>query len=283
VRFSQRYGYSPIKNVVQSESIDQDLRNSLWSVATLHYWSSVKSDADMIHPQVRLSAHGNEDLQLLCRRLWLNFFREPLDTLADSWTDVRNYLRGLFFSCAWHEVYDLLEFLAQNHPDEAQNASFMHAANVFMERELSAYRFVERRIVRITAPEEIEAIEKAVAAEKSAVRDHLESAIRLLADRRAPDHRNSIKESISAVEALVRSVSGSEKGTLGDLLKQLSRRHPIHPALEAAFIKLYGYTSDASGIRHALIEGESAAFEEAKFMLVACSAFVNYVHGALKS
>lgn len=69
-----------------------------------------------------------------------------------------------------------------------------------------------------------------------------------LSDRRAPDYRNSIKESISAVESLVKATCGSEKGTLGELIKEIGRRHPVHPALEAAYGRLYGYTSDAKGI-----------------------------------
>ena len=52
----------------------------------------------------------------------------------------------------------------------------------------------------------------------------------------------------------------------------------IHKGLKSAFNILYGYTSDAKGIRHAGdIGGPSATFEEAKFMLVACCAFVNYL------
>lgn len=48
--------------------------------------------------------------------------------------------------------------------------------------------------------------------------------------------------------------------------------------MKGAFEKLYGYTSDANGIRHAngLGEGDST-FEEAKYMLICCSAFVNYL------
>ncbi len=84
-------------------------------------------------------------------------------------------------------------------------------------------------------------------------------------------------------EALARSSSGSDKGTLGEPLKQLGRIHAVHPALEAAFTKLYGYTSDAKGIRHALLDEDRVTFEEAKFMLVACSAFVNYVRDVLKA
>ena len=38
----------------------------------------------------------------------------------------------------------------------------------------------------------------------------------------------------------------------------------------------YGYTSDQGGIRHALLEESNIDEAEAKFMMVACSAFVNF-------
>jgi len=36
-------------------------------------------------------------------------------------------------------------------------------------------------------------------------------------------------------------------------------------------------TSDADGIRHALLDESKLGYDEAKFMLVSCSAFVNYL------
>ncbi len=63
----------------------------------------------------------------------------------------------------------------------------------------------------------------------------------------------------------------------------LPAKGDIVAALEATFSKLYGYTSDAKGIRHALMDDERVTFKEAKFMRVACSAFVNYVRGIFKS
>ena len=51
----------------------------------------------------------------------------------------------------------------------------------------------------------------------------------------------------------------------------------MHPALEKAFISMYGYTSDEHGIRHALMDEPSLGFEDAKFMLVSCAGFVNYL------
>lgn len=51
----------------------------------------------------------------------------------------------------------------------------------------------------------------------------------------------------------------------------------MHSDLKEAFKKLYGYTSDADGIRHALMDESNLDFEDAKFMLVSCSAFTNYL------
>lgn len=42
---------------------------------------------------------------------------------------------------------------------------------------------------------------------------------------------------------------------------------------------MYGYTSDTDGIRHDFGNDSQVYFEEAKYMLVSCSAFMNYLIG----
>jgi hypothetical protein len=79
------------------------------------------------------------------------------------------------------------------------------------------------------------------------------------------------------VESLVALETGSDKGTLGQLLKALEDHIHLHPALKSAFSNLYGYTSDANGIRHALLDAPSLRFEDAKFFLVVCTAFISFV------
>ena len=51
----------------------------------------------------------------------------------------------------------------------------------------------------------------------------------------------------------------------------------IHGAMKTAFEKLSGYTSDSDGIRHGGIDFTNAPAEDAKYMLVSCSAFINYL------
>jgi len=273
VRFSERYGYKTARETVQIDSISQELTNSLWSLLKIHIWDNVwQSTGDR---SAYLSK--NPAIKTLCQQLWFHYFKKPLDTLGDNWPlEVYPFLREYFFSCEWHKVYDFIEFVALNFPYPDKGDKFIKACNVVLGREVSAYRFVDGLVSRITDEMEIAEVDLALAGPHGPVRAHLRRALELLSDRELPDYRNSIKESISAVESLVATVVG-EKGTLGQLVKKLEDEIGLHPALRTAFGSLYGYTSDEDGIRHAILESKSIVFEDAKFFLVVCSAFVNFV------
>jgi hypothetical protein len=178
-------------------------------------------------------------------------------------------------------VFDFVEVLGDLQGNLEDSARlFRVICNHVLKRESSAYRFVGKIISPVTNEAEINAIEDAAATDHDSLRPistHIETALRLLSDRNKPDYRNSIKESISAVESLCRVIAG-EKATLGQALKLVKEKVDLHPALEKGFSSLYGWTNDTGGIRHALSD-ESAAcdFEDAKYMLVSCSAFVNYL------
>ena len=132
-------------------------------------------------------------------------------------------------------------------------------------------------IAQITSEEDISEIEEALQVSLKPVKTHLKTALDLFANRKSPDYRNSIKESISAVESICKLIAGKDKATLGNTLKVIDMKVELHPALKKAFESLYGYTSDADGIRHALMDKSNLDFEDAKFMLVSCSAFINYL------
>ena len=79
------------------------------------------------------------------------------------------------------------------------------------------------------------------------------------------------------MESVAKKIAGTESGTLDAALKRLSEKVDIHGSLKAGFLKIYGFTSDDDGIRHAILEQPSVGFAEAKFMVVTCSAFVHYL------
>ncbi|MEG8264615.1 hypothetical protein MKS78_04515 [Acinetobacter baumannii] len=51
----------------------------------------------------------------------------------------------------------------------------------------------------------------------------MKAALSFLTDRNKPDYRNSVKESISAVEALCVTLSGDPKATLGASLNSIEK------------------------------------------------------------
>jgi hypothetical protein len=273
--FSEREGLKPTKSAIQVDSLDSDLRNGLWNVLAAFYWDRVK------YKTVSSSLSYYDDMHGLFTRIWANYFKRPIDTMHDYWPDTYKEIRDYFFGCQWYEVYDFIEFVVDNYRDlyNQVNRDFILFCNSVLEREVSAFRFVGGKITRITSEEEIAEIELALQAPSGlkAVTRHLKIGLDKLSDRESPDYANSIKESISAVEAMCNLITANAKGTLGQALKELERRVAIHPALKSGFEKLYGYTSDAEGIRHALLEEPNLSFEDAKFMLVSCSAFVNYL------
>ena len=243
--------------------MDDELRNGLWTVLHLKFWQQL-NNRYLAEPQ-----------QLLLS-VWVNYLKLPADTLSIE--RGHRSVRDLFFKWEWNEVYDLIEFVANADLEWETRKGYIDACNSVLERELAGYRFIESQLVPIATDEELAAIEQANrdAGPYRPVRDHLRQAASLLSDRSNPDFRNSIKESISAVEAACEIVSG-QRGTLGDCLRGLGLTSPMHPAFRDALSKLYGWTSDAQGIRHALMDESTLDLADARFMLVLCSGFVSYL------
>lgn len=273
-RFSQRHGYTPAERVFQRESIDSALRTKLWNALRIAIWEGY--DPDDYSKRKR-----SELIDFTVRRLWIHYFNRDLDTLPSFHTrySINGYydiLKDYFFSCKWYEVYDFLEEISHDKSDllEDDGGAARKWINHILEEYNSAYRFVGKDIAEITDSNEIEAIDNAIGESGKPVRMHLEAALKMLSDRETPDYRNSIKESISAVEAACREATKQPAATLGDALKNIQN---IHPAMQRAFGQLYGYTSDASGIRHSLSDESNITYSDAKFMLVACSAFISYL------
>jgi hypothetical protein len=271
--FSHRKGIRPSIKSIQKESIDQDLRNRLWSGLKIGLWDHLSGgDNPFLNAKLVENVHQS---------LWLNYFKEPIDSMPilgqHSSKSAYDIIREYFFKAEWWQVYDMIEYIVFAMPDEWKE-DLKTILNSFMESENAAYRIVGDKVTEIACEHEIESIESALNKGVKATRSHLSHALDLMSDRKKHDYGNSIKESISAVEAACQVLSGKNKATLGDCVKILKSKGTIHPSFEIALVKLYNYTNDEGGIRHALTEESvTPAYSDAKFMLVASSAFVNFL------
>lgn len=275
MRFSQRIGKTQVRTALQVESIDSVLENRLWNNILKDFFDKINS----------YSSYGESDQARICKIIWEEFYEHRTDDIPSYnsggvyVTGVINYIKKWFFNSEWYEKYDFIEFLAFL-DSKVIRVEYSEKCNITLKRELAGYRIVDNKVVQITSEEEIVEIENAITTsdEYKPVVTHLKTSLDALSNRENPDYRNSIKESISAVEALCVIMTGDKNATLGKALSLLEKRFKIHGALKSAFSALYGYTSDSGGIRHSLLEDDiTVTMEDAKFMLVSCSAFVNYL------
>ncbi len=273
MRFSERKGYKPVSQTIQRDGMSDDLRNRLWNVFQFRIWDTPGFLSDPT------GGYGERPKMIaFSKSLWHQYFKKPADTRRrDSYDDLQT-VRQYFFSCEWYEVYDFIEFVLQYFSDNGLSA----AINRVLEAELSGFRFVGSVCTDIIDEKEVEMLEQALDDHNfPGVTAHLRRALELLSDRKKPDYRNSIKESISAVESLAKSITGNPKATLGEALNVINQNAKVHPALLKGFANLYGYASDEGGVRHAMLEDSDISQADARFFLMSCTSFINYLKSKL--
>ena len=278
--FSERYGYTKPAEVLVREKITEEIENALCSCY------------DMLEDYVRKHlAYKDETYKEMELFLWMNFLNKRRN---DFYRDFGSHV--IVATCVlkeknytWYQKLNMVEMSVKWLYDRSDNyqrlvsalQSFTALINHEFKRLNYAYRFVDKEIVEITSKEEIVSIEQAIKGSENNVKLHLQTALGLLAKKPSGDYRNSIKESISAVEAVCRELTG--KSTLGDALNELEKTGVVIPkVMKLGFDKLYGYTNNKeTGIRHALMDNDGSyipSSDEAVFMLVSCSAFINYLY-----
>lgn len=266
--FSERYGYKSVRDSLQFECINHELRNAIWNVFFEYFLSHIR-DAYF--------KNMSEFTQIFVTEIWCDFFNLPLDRLTETYFRPFPTIKEHFFNCEWYEIYDLLEFIALHYPFEDLDKLIEEFDSV-LENFNAGYHFVfKHKISPIHSEIEIKAIEEALENTPDPIQIHLNEALKLLSNKKNPDYRNSIKESISAVESICKLITKNPNSTLGKCLNRIENKVGLHPALKEAFRKLYGYTNDSNGIRHALLKESNLDSEDAVFMLVSCSTFINYL------
>lgn len=217
-----------------------------------------------------------------CKDMIRNVFHEHDECShpdSYSWNSIYTSVRDVITDAPYNEVLDIIEYICNYLAPRSGAGNIYQTFNDLFEQECIGYRFISKRIVPITDNSEVKEIEQACHTPFEGARTQLQKALGFLSDRENPDYKNCVKESISAVESVCKVISGNEKAALKDALNGLiSNGMNIHGSLKSAILALYGYASDEGGIRHAERETESTVtFEEAKFMMVTCSAIVNYL------
>jgi hypothetical protein len=274
MKFSQRIGKKPVAKQIQNDNIDNDLRIGIWNIINI-----------LVFPKLFEPNCRNKVKEQFTNNLWHNFYKLPIDTIPELDYQIKDFIREYFYRGEWYEIYDFIEFINETRLYHNFSEEFTSRINEILVREFSAYRLINGIISPITNEAEMSEIQTAIEItddfkEFYGASIHLSDSLKKLSERKNPDYRNSIKESISAVENVCRVITG--ESTLGKALQNLERHEvKISGTILSGMEKLYSHTnSKDSGVRHAIIEEYNKPdFDYAKFYIVICSAFINLVIG----
>jgi len=266
ISFAQAEGAEELPSQMTLKTVSPVLRARLWEAV----YSRVQSE--------QRRSNLTQSLGSGWAKIYRTYAVTQQGRFADSVNETKQEfvqaLRPIFEKGDYIKVLGVVEWLARNVSDGIVTQELSRA----LEEERCAYRLIDKSIVPITSEEEGRAIYKALGALSrpglGGARAHL---LRAGSSLTAGEYADSVRESIHAVESVARSLTG--EASLQKALTELSKKHPMHPALKSGFNNIYGYTSDANGIRHPMIGDEAAMVGEAEaiFMLSSCAAFVTYL------
>ena len=269
--FSQREGYEEVPRPLQLEELPARARTKIWDV---FYELSLLTKDPFLEIDVWLEimedVHREHD-------------GKPLDEWVGLRDELRDDLKHRVGQDRFNHVFDLIEFIIGHKycPSEFTTKMSMvfkscrlaYAIVVIDSREISIMPATTREegdeLVRNVDELRHGGMEGAVA--------HLRNASQCI---NRGDWASSIRESIHAVESVARQIDPAASKTLRGALGSLKTKGVLkHGALIEALNKLYGYTLDEQGIRHALLEKAEAdvTVDEAVFFLGACASFASYL------
>lgn len=276
-KFSEREGHSRMKNKIQRDKIDTDLKNGIWNALTIYYWQPVILMQGTINPKLK---HFKE----LARSIWIDYFKRRIDSIPNvdnttGWERFNQFMEKYYDSCKWFEIYDLIEFMASYSSLGEESDGFQEYTNTIFERELSAYRFAAGMVTAITSDEELISVDEAMRRKGhfSIVTNHLKTASHHMSNRKNPDYRNSVLESISAVRSLCQLILPKQTADLTEVLDKVTSKSTIPIILREGIETLFQFTYKGDEIHHSLLDQENISYDEAKYMLVSSSVLTNYL------
>jgi hypothetical protein len=276
--FAQAEGTEALPSQLKRTEISSQLASSIWAV--LHEEIQTCNVTNYFGDNIVVNAWENILSDYHVRRLYLPI--DEFDNLIEGSSGVLGRVKKIIYSGSYVEFYDFLQFVLRH-----KNCSSEFAADISycLESAHAGYRLVNGdTFIPLTTEEEARAVESAfndvLNAEIGGANRHLRNAADCLTKG---NYTDCIRESIHAVESVARTLAPSR--SLSESLAVLEESIAIHGALKAGFNSIYGYTSDEQGIRHPLLEKESASVDEtdAIFMFGACASFMSYLIGKARS
>jgi hypothetical protein len=267
VSFGERIGaVTPL--TLPADDVSREFRNAVWNAAEPYLRTvDLREYHSVVRPISLLANMGHE-------KHWAAERRHDENRAL---TFIKEYL---LLNCAWHEVYEFLErFPRWGKLESGRAANWAARMKQLLIEFRSPFQLVAGQLAPLTSKEEQESVAQSaeMAGKFGVAAEHMRTALTHFSARPKPDYDNTCKEAASAVEAALNTANGKQLA-VGEAVKEFAKSHTVHPALVESANKLFGYASDRDGVRHAS-KGTSTPvdFDEAKLVIVAASAWVNFI------
>jgi len=266
--FLQAEGLAPLPSQMQQRKVPRRLRIALLEIINFIY-------------QDEINERGDFDR---FKTIWMFYFERFGDEFPVYWSDFEGFIKKFLETADDVNILDFAQAVARQ---AFISDTAFRTLRLVIERDRLAYRLVgtarsvddKPTLIPVSALDQTGVIEENwKELSKNSARgaaEHLRRASDFLSKGQ---YNDAVRESIHAVESAAKVASGDSSATLTDALALLDKAHTLHPALRQALVKLYGWTSDAQGVRHALIEPTNDIPEQmALFMFSACTAFAAWL------
>ena len=271
--FSQRYGYEPLPVPMQLEELSDDLRRELWNVTRKLLLSLRGSNA--------LFTTRFEEGTLFIERVLGKSLKKPEDEISTSYESAKNNFKNLILQGSFNEVLNLIEIMTNERRYDKELVNHIsklfetHAVAYWLDKSNYPYKFFPR-----SNEAQGEAAREAIKTIRDCGMEGAETHLRdAAAHINARQFADSISDSIHAVESVARRID-PKSNTLGAALKALEKKGLLtNGQLKTGFEKIYTYTNNEEGIRHAQVFKDSpdVGLDEAMFMFGACASFAAYL------
>lgn len=248
--FSDRNKIQPLNTEIQLRDLDERTRNALANLVQKWYMNR------------HFEAFREWFCQIIVKEAFAEYLSDRIKNKIkyDNESFFESYIHKTISQGDYSDVLSLIEFVANVFVEwkdeilknpfkynpygsfEGYNQSdfpdYVDELNELLETEFVGYRFIGDNITPISNQNEVGAIQDSLNMEYEGPKVHIQKALALLSNRENPDYKNSIKESISAVESICQIITGDDKATLGKALNKLQEKGlQIHKAMLDAFSK----------------------------------------------
>ncbi len=88
MKFSEKYGFTPVRSVLQTNSMDDGLRNRLWNLIRATYFPTA--------PKYWAHLSSYPDAEGTFRTIWHNHFKKTIDSIHPSYEDALQELQEIY-------------------------------------------------------------------------------------------------------------------------------------------------------------------------------------------